>query len=224
LPPPAEKMAAALQQPKKPAGGAFGRFLSEKRPEFAAKCKGQPVTAVTKLGGSEWKQLSEAQQAPYQKKYEEAKATFEKDMAAFLASGGEKTKGAAALRTEKRKAKEMKTSKKDPNAPKKPAGGGYGVYVSENREKITKSLPAGHKMTDVGKAAGVEWKALSEAAKKPYVDKYDKKQAEYKAALAEYKKTLPTGADDGGEDEEDEEEEEPAEATPVAKKSRKAGA
>merc|ERR1711912_197087 len=97
-----------------------------------------------------------------------------KDMEAFLASGGEKAQI-------KRKGKEGK-KKKDPNAPRKPAGGGYGVFLSENREKIVKSLPADHKMTDVGKAAGEQWRALSAAAKKPYEDKFAKKQAEYKAA------------------------------------------
>merc|ERR550537_1805769 len=83
--------------------------------------------------------MPDAQKAPYQKKYEEAKEQFDKNMKAFLDAGGEKTKGAAALRSEKRKAKGAK--KKDPNAPKKPTGGGHGVFLAENREKIVKSLP-----------------------------------------------------------------------------------
>merc|ERR1712014_532462 len=174
------------------------------------------VTAVTKLASENWKKLSEKEKEPYQKKYELAKAKYEKDMAAFLASGGVKEKGAAALRTEKRKAKEGKLKKKkDPNAPKRPAGGGYGVFLSENRDKIVKSLPAGHKMTDVGKAAGAQWKALSAAAKKPYEEKYAKKQAEYKAAMEQWKKDHPD------EEEDDDEEEEPEEKP---KKARKAGA
>merc|ERR1719253_1151484 len=129
----------ALTQPKKPAGGAFGQFTSEKRPEFAKVCHGQPVTAVTKLASENWKKLSDKEKEPYQKKFELAQAKFAKDMAAFLASGDVKEKGAAALRTEKRKAKEGKLKKKkDP----RPAGGAYGVYLSENRDKIVKSLPA----------------------------------------------------------------------------------
>ena len=35
------------------AGGAYGQFLAEKRPELQAECKGQPITAVTKQLG--WK-------------------------------------------------------------------------------------------------------------------------------------------------------------------------
>merc|ERR1711939_180988 len=126
------------------------------------------------------------------------------------------TKGAAALRSEKRKAREGK--KKDPNAPKKPAGGGYGVFLAENRAAIVKSLPAGHKITDVAKAASQQWGALSEAAKKPYQDKFLKKQEEYAAALEEYKKNLGEDAEDDDEEEEDEEEEEEEEEEPAPKK------
>merc|ERR1719311_1537628 len=125
-------------------------------------------------------------------------------MAAFLAAGGEKTKGTVALRSEKRKAKEGGLKKKkDPNAPKKPVGGAYGVFLAENRATIVKSLPAGHKITDVTKAAGEQWKALSDAAKKPYEEKFLKKQEEYQVAFAEYKKTLPEDAEEEDEEEED---------------------
>merc|ERR1719454_2206737 len=128
-------------------------------------------------------------------------------MATFLENGGEKAKGARALRSEKRKAKEAK--KKDANAPKKPAGGGYGVFLAEKRPLIVQSLPAGsNKTTDVAKAAGEQWKKLSEAQKKPYNDTFLKKQEEYRVALAEYKANLPEDAEEEEEDEEEEEEEE----------------
>jgi len=210
--------AMAMEQPKKPVGGAYGIFLTEKRPEFLKACAGQKASAVSTMAGAEWKKISDAAKAPYQKKYEQVKAKYDKDMAAFLAGGGEKTKGTLALRAEKRKAKDGK-KKKDPNAPKKVAGGGYGVFLNENREKIVKSLPAGsNPITAVAKAAGEQWKALSEANKKPYVAKYEKKVAVYKAALEEYKKTLPAGEGDEEDDEEDEEGEEAEEKQPTPKK------
>jgi len=216
-----------MEQPKKPVGGAYGIFLTEKRPEFAKSCVGKQASAVSKMAGDAWKKISDAQKAPYQKKYEESKAKFDKDMAAFLAAGGEKTKGVAGLRSEKRKAKDGK-KKKDKNAPKKPAGGAYGVFLAENRAAIVKSLPAGHKITDVAKAAGEQWKALPEAAKKPFQDKFLKKQEEYKAALAEYKKNLPADAEEDEDEDEDDaeegEEEEEEEEEPAPKKVRKAGA
>merc|ERR1712061_473991 len=145
-------------------------------------------------------------------KYETAKAQYDKDMEAFLVGGGVKEKGVAALRTEKRKAKDGK-KKKDPNAPKRPGGGAYGVWLAENRAKIVSSLPQGHKITDVAKAAGEQWKALSDAAKKPYEAKYTKKQEEYVKAMEEYKKANPDAEENDDEEEENEEEED---ETPAA--------
>merc|ERR1712087_714863 len=118
--------------------------------------------------------------------------------------------GVAAQRAEKRKAKEEKRAKKDPNAPKKPAGGAYGIFLAENRAKIVSTLPKDHKITDVSKAAGVQWKALSDAAKKPYEDKYQKKQAEYVKAMEEYRKANPNKDVEDDEDEDDEEREDAA--------------
>merc|ERR1712113_1100798 len=165
---------------------------------------------------------------PYARKYETAKSQYDKDMEAFLAGGGVKEKGIRAQRTEKRKAKDGK-KKKDPNAPKKPAGGAYGVFLAENREKILKSLPTDHKMVDVAKAAGAQFKSLSEAAKKPYEEKYQKLAAQWKIAMEEYKKTH--GAEDGNEDDDDDDEEdeegedeEEEDVKVAAKKARKAGA
>jgi high mobility group protein B2 len=216
-------MPIALEQPKKPVGGAYGIFLSENRAEYVKACAGKPMSEVSKMASEAWKKISDAKKAPFQKKYEDAKVKFDKDMAAFLAAGGEKVKGAAALRSEKRKAKEGK-KKKDPNAPKKPAGGAYGVFLAENRAAIIKTLPAGHKITDVSKAAGAQWNALSDAAKKPFQDKYLKKMEEFKAAMEEYKSKNADAEEDEEEDEEDEEEEEEEEEEPPAKKSRRAGA
>ncbi|CAJ1347061.1 unnamed protein product, partial [Effrenium voratum] len=95
------------EQPKKPAGGAFGQFLAEKRPELMKETQGQPITAVTKLASERFKALGDEERAAYQKKYEEAKAKFEEDMKAFLEAGGEKkarkTKGSKAAEKLKRK-------------------------------------------------------------------------------------------------------------------------
>jgi len=218
----------SLEQPKKPTGGAYGQFLAEKRPEFMKKCAGQPITAVSKMAGEVFKKLSDAQKKPYQEKYEAAKAKFDKDMAAFLAAGGEKQKGAAALRAEKRKAKEGK-KKKDPNAPKKPVGGAYGQFLAEKRPEFTKKCE-GQPMTAVGKMAGEQWKLLSDAEKKPYEAKYAKKAEEYRQALSEYNKNNPNAEEDGEdeaedeEEEEGEEEEEEEEKAQPKKKARKAGA
>ena len=53
----------AWTQPKKPVGGAFGIFASEKRPEFTKACVGQKASAVSKMAGEEWKKVSEAEKS-----------------------------------------------------------------------------------------------------------------------------------------------------------------
>ena len=186
----------APEQPKRPVGGAFGVFFEDKRHEFTKACAGQKASEVSKMAGIEWKKLTDEQKPPYQKRFLEIKAKYDKDMKAFLAAGGTKEKGVRALRSQKAKAKRKLGKKmkkrgkkmKDANVPKKPAGGGYGQYLAENREEIKKTLPQDHKITDVAKAAGAKWKSLSAKKKKPYEDKYHKKMAEYKVAFEEYKK------------------------------------
>lgn len=217
-------MPIAMEQPKRPVGGAYGIFANEKRAEFLEACKGQKACEVSKMSGEAWKKLTDAQKKPYQKKYEDVKAKFDKDMAAFLDAGGEKVKGIRAQRTEKRKERDGGKKKKDPNAPKRPVGGAFGIFLNENREKIIKSLPAGsNKSTDVSKAAGEQWKKLSAAAQKTYQEKYEKKKEEFEAAMEEYKKTLPAdaGEEDENDDEEEEEEDEEEESEPSPKKGRK---
>jgi len=205
---------SGLEQPKKPAGGGFGRFVVEKRSEFQAKCAGQPVTAVTKMAGTAWKALSEAAQQPYKTKFVEAQKKYEVDMAAFLAAGGEKQKGAAALRTEKRKAKEGTLKKqKDPNAPKRPAGGAYGCFMAANRAEFTKQCPGS--MTAVGKLAGEKWRAASAAEKEKYEKEYKVKADAYQEAMKSY---VPPAV----EKDEDDIEESPAKKAKVSQEDKKA--
>jgi hypothetical protein len=163
--------------------------LTEKRPEYTKACVGQQASAISKMAGAAWKELSDVQKKPYEEKFVIVKAKYEKDLEAFLEAGGVKSKGLVAERKERREAKEGKGKKAkntDPDKPKAPVGGGYGVFLTENRSRITESLPKDHKITDVGKAAGAEWKALSEDAKRPYEATYAKKREEYVKAMQGY--------------------------------------
>jgi hypothetical protein len=302
----------ALEQPKKPSGGAFGQFLSEKRAGFIKQCAGKPITEVTKVAGAAWKALSEAERGPYQKKYEAAKAKYETDFAAFTAAGGVKEKGAAALRTEKKKAvangtaepkrplgaypqwmadnRQMLTEKimaklgvdkakvflmlykearpffdalsaaekkkleeiveaakvkyqaehkawkeaggkgqassdagkkeiKDPNRPKKPAGGAFGCFMEQNRPALIKEC-AGQAATASVKLGSTRWKALSEAEKAVFDKAYEKKKAAYDEAMKSYVPPAGAAMEDGDDDEEGEGN--AAEQSPPAKKAKRA--
>ena len=87
-------------------------------------------------------------------------------------SGG----GAAEKKTKTRKAK-------DPNAPKRPKNA-YMMWLEENRSRIKEELGTS-KVSEVAKAAGVEWKTLEPEARKPF----DERAAEAKAAYNEIKGT-----------------------------------
>jgi len=173
-------------QPKKPVGGAFGVFAAEKRAEFQKACEGKGVSEVSKMAGEEWKKLSEQDREPYQKKYEAAKQQYDQDLATFLANGGTKEKGAAALRKDAMKLKEAKKASKDKDAPKRPAGGAYGQFLAEKREEIKKSLPAGHSITDVAKKAGEMWKSLPADGRQKFEEAYKTAQEEYKRQMEVY--------------------------------------
>merc|ERR1712224_289472 len=192
----------ALEQPKKPVGGSYGQFVAAKRSEFMKACQGKKASAVSQFAAEAWKKLSEADKAPYQKLYEAAKSKFDIDMAAFLKAGGEQKKGTRALATENRKAKEdpnfkaKRAKKMDPNRPKRPAGGGYGCYLSKHREALQKECPGS--IAAVGKLAGSRWKALSEKEKEPYEQEFQRKKAAYEEAMKTY---VPPGGEDAGDDE-----------------------
>ena len=70
-------------------------------------------------------------------------------------------------------------------------------------------------MTDISKAAGAKRKALSEKEQKPYQEKFQKKNEEYKAAMEEYKKLH--GKNAPVDDEEEEEQEPPSKKARLAK-------
>jgi len=114
---------------------------------------------------------------------------YTKDLEAFLAAGGEK-------KDIKRKAKgkddeenATKKQKKDPNAPKKPAGGGYGCFLAKNRAAFTKECegkPASERLTAITKLAGERWKTLSPEDKKVFDEEYAAKKEKYAEEMKNY--------------------------------------
>jgi structure-specific recognition protein 1 len=88
--------------------------------------------------------------------------------------------------------KEKKRAKKDPNAPKR-GQSGYMIWLNANRASLTKP---GMGVTDVAKAAGVEWGKLKERTKWDKLAAEDKKRYEremvvFKAGGSPAKKSSP---------------------------------
>lgn len=193
-----------VEQPKKPASG-YWLWLGDHRKEIeAALGNVKQGAAVAKKAGEMWKALSENEQKPYYDKAAKLKAEYDEALTAFKAGGGVITR-----KSKKNKEEEKSKNAKDPNAPKRPVGGAFGIFLNENRADIGKSLPEGHKTSDIAKAAGAKFKELSEAKKKAYQEKYEAKAMEYKKAMEDYKASLP-----------EQSEEQPESASPSPKKAR----
>lgn len=199
-------MVSEAVQPKK-APSAYWLWLSDNRESIVKKIGSNKGSEVAKHAGEQWKALDAAAKEPYEKRAAEEKEGYAKAMADFKEGGG-----VPAARRSKKDKEGKKT--KDENAPKRPAGGAYGVFLADQRENIKKSLPADHKITDVTKKASELWKNISEKEKKKYEDLYAKKMETYKTEMEEYKKN-------GGKVDEEEEEEavEEAKTEPTPKKS-----
>lgn len=193
-------------QPKK-APSAYWLWLSDNREAIVKKIGSSKGPEVAKHAGQQWKAIDAKTKETYEKKAAAEKASYEKAMSDFKEQGG-----VPAARRSKKDKEGKKV--KDANAPKRPAGGAYGVFLADQRETIKKSLPADHKITDVTKKASELWKNISEKDKKKYEDLYVKKMETYKTAMEEYKKNGGTV-----EEEEGEEEVEEAAAEPTPKKA-----
>jgi len=81
----------------------------------------------------------------------------------------------------KAKGERKARTKKDPNAPKR-AQSGYMLWLNDNRASLTKP---GMGVTDVAKAAGVEWGKLTDKSKWEKKAADDKKR--YEREMASYK-------------------------------------
>jgi len=197
---------AALTEPKRPLSAYF-LYNNENREKVQKELGVKDFGPVTKTLSERWKNLPANVKASFDKKAADAKAQYDKDLAAFKEAGG--------VRGEKRKAKldakehrAAKKAKQEANAgkPKSPAGGAFGVFLADNRAAITKNLPAGSAITAVAKAASEGWKALSEKQRAPYEAKYQEKKAKYQEELEAWKATKATNDDDEDDDDDDDKE------------------
>jgi len=83
----AKKLKKLMKDPdahKRPAGGAFGSYLENNRPQLAKECAGKPITAVTQLASERFKSLSEAEKKKYEDMYQAKKKAYEEAMKTYV--------------------------------------------------------------------------------------------------------------------------------------------
>ncbi|CAL1159570.1 unnamed protein product [Cladocopium goreaui] len=169
-----------LVPPKRPAS-SYMSWLNDNRESIVEKLGTNSVTLVAKEAGQQWKKLSAAKKKPYEAAWVKAKAKYAKDLEDFKAAGG------VILKPEKRTSRTRSTrAKRDPNMPKRPLSS-YMLWLQDNRASIVKSMPAGHKVTDVMREAGAQWSKLTAAKKKKYEKAAADAKAKYLEEMEEYK-------------------------------------
>jgi len=178
---------APTGEPKRPASAYF-LYVNATRDKVSAELGSKKFGDVTKVQAERWKSLSADEKSKYEAEAAQLKVQYEKDVAAFEEAGGVMGQKRAEKK-EAKAAKEDKKAKKEANkdAPKRPAGGAFGVWLNKHRAEIFKTLPAGSKCTAVAPVASSRWKAMSEAEKEPYEKEYKDLKAKYDLEVKAWK-------------------------------------
>lgn len=97
--------------------------------------------------------------------------------------------------------------------------------MAKNRKAIQGSCPAGSSVAVVSKKAGEQWKALSEADRKPFEEEYQKLKAKYDEEMKVYNATKSenAGAEDSGEEAEETGSPQKTVASPAKPEAKKRG-
>jgi len=168
--------------PKRPLSGYFMWMASGVRDKLLSENKGKKVTEVLKGCGDRWRKLPDKEKKIWQDKSQQEKNVWNKKMKAY-----KKTNSFKKFQKRKQEAAMMKVKNakkpKDNSKPKKPLTGFF-RFVSKFRKDHSEM-----KVTEMTKAAGAEWKVLSKAEKKKYVDAAAKDQAKYQKDLEKYQKS-----------------------------------
>jgi len=196
----------SLERPKRPQN-AYWIFQNDVRPTLAKELPAgeRPTPWLMKATARRWRAMTEQQRAPYEQKAAELKKVFEFELESFKASGGigQRRKRGAHLdgaddgipgRRPRRRGRFV--AEKDPDKPKLPPSGGFGVFLKENRAKFVEELvPLSEhvRAVEVLKLAGATWKVMTEEQKRPWVEKYMKLKAVYEEQIKSYNPNTATG-------------------------------
>jgi len=165
----------ARAQPKRPLS-SYMLWMSENRDRLKGELGTSNVGTIGKEAGRQWREIGAGVKSEYAVRAAELKREYEAELQEFLAAGGVVAK----------KSRAKARAKKDPNAPKRPLSA-YMRWLQDNRQQIVASLPAGQQgVAAVAKAAGVQWKTVSEDEKRKYQDLVEAAKAEYQKQLEEY--------------------------------------
>ncbi|CAD6251202.1 unnamed protein product [Miscanthus lutarioriparius] len=196
-------------KPKQPMSAYFV-YSQERRAALVAEKKNVPE--IGKITGEEWKNMTEAQKAPYEKVARKQKEEYQKQMEVYKQK---KIEEAASLEKEKeehnkimkqealqllkkkekadniiKKTKEQRQKKKqenaDPNRPKRPASS-FLLFSKQARKQLLEERPGINNST-LNALISVKWKELSGEERQAWNAKAAPAMAAYKKEMEEYTK------------------------------------
>jgi len=164
------------------------------RPVIAGENPGMTFSDLSRKTGEKWKELSDRERKRFEKIAETDKARFEKEMENYVppassSSSSESSSEESGSSNGKKKKKksgipEKKKRKKDPNAPKK-AQNAYLYFVQAKRKQIHEQDPS-LSTTNIMKAVGEQWRALSDEDKTVYNEQARKDKERFEREKADY--------------------------------------
>merc|ERR1719220_1942964 len=147
--------------------------------------EGESVGVIGKKLGEMWKNVSDTDRAPFEKKAASQKAAYAKAKEKYMKSANYRKHQMIMLAWKIHETK--KPFGRDENAPKRPLSA-YMLYAASVRAKIVKENPD-MEVTDIMREQSVWWKALSDGELSKWKDKSAAAKKKYDAQVARYMKT-----------------------------------
>jgi len=175
---------APVEIPKRPVTPWINYYKSS-LPEFRRKHPGAKVSDLMSKISEEWKKLPAEKKRPMEAKYEAEKVKYQSLMDKVPEEVKEQARAEKrqkrAIASGRSAAVELKEMLDQLGKPKRPLTS-YMLFSVERRARMTASerqkAPA-----DVVRMLGAEWKAMSDAQKQPFLDKYGKIKNEHDRAM-----------------------------------------
>lgn len=154
---------------------AFFLYSNANRARIKEENPGIAFGEVAKLMSEEFKNLSAAERAKYDRLAEADKQRYMQQMENYDAPEDD---------SDDDKPSKKKKAKKDPNAPKRPMSA-YFLYSNAIRETVKQENPEA-KFGDIAKIISAQYKELSESELAGWQKKADADKARYHAEMEEY--------------------------------------
>ncbi|RLN08366.1 high mobility group B protein 6-like [Panicum miliaceum] len=202
-------------KPKQPMSAYFV-YSQDRRAALVAEKKNVPE--IGKITGEEWKNMTEAQKAPYEEVAKKQKEEYQKQMEVYKQKKIEeatslekeeeeqkkimkqealqllkkKEKADNIIKKTKEKRQKKKQENADPNRPKKPASS-FILFSKEARKQLLEERQGINNST-LNALISVKWKELSGEERQMWNDKAAPAMAAYKKEMEEYTKAHSSSA------------------------------